>query len=112
MTKAAYAEDDEYLNGMHRSELPPPWTKDEKVWFKDALVSLRNEGKLSTGTAKEVKANMKLALEELVEHHPDFASYKAASGGPWKKRKYNALYNITKRFTDEYVGTAAGERLY
>ena len=52
---------------------------------------------------------MELAVKEVAAYNSNFEKYKDTSGGKWKKRKYDALYYMTKRFTDEYVGTVKGE---
>ena len=35
-------EDPEFMNGVHVSEWPPPWTEGDKIYFKDALMTLRD----------------------------------------------------------------------
>ena len=47
---------------------------------------------------------MAKAVDVMAERDNDFAAYKNQRGGNLHKRQYNILYNITKRFTDEYVG--------
>ena len=101
-------EDEEFVNGVPLREMPPPWTEEEKMFFKDALMTLAEEGKLTKGSAKDIKANMERAVAEVAAYNGSFKKYKDTSGGKWKKRKYDALYYMTKRFADEYVGTVAG----
>ena len=110
-TKTGYVEDDEYLNGVPKSEWGPAWTEEERMLFKDALEDLKRAGKLSTGKRKSVRSNMELALDELVEYHSGFADYRDTKHGSWKERKYQALYTITRHFTDKNMGIEAGEAL-
>ena len=110
-TKTGYVENDDYLNGVPKSEWSPPWTEEERMLFKDALEDLKNAGKLTKGKRKSIRSNMELALDELVEYHSDFADYRDTNGGSWKERKYQALYTITRHFTDKNMGIEAGEAL-
>ena len=109
--KTQAVEDEEYVNGVPLSELPPPWTDREKQFFKDALRSLHRDGHLTRGKKNDVKSNMDKALDELVEYHGSFVDYRDSKPGRLKERKYQALYAMTRHFTEKYVGTAAGEAL-
>ena len=74
-------------------------------------MELRKEGKLSKGSSKDIRTNMELAVKELAAYNSNFEKYRDTIGGKWKKRKYDVLYQMTKRFTEEFVGTIKGEQL-
>ena len=42
--KMKVVEDEEYINGMPKSEMGDPWTKDERERFKMTLISLNKAG--------------------------------------------------------------------
>ena len=50
---------------------------------------------------------MELALVEVAKQDQEFRKYMNTEGGAWKKWKYDALYRIAEKFTEEYVPVAA-----
>ena len=65
-------EDDEYVNGVHESELPPPWTPGEKLFFKNELMDLLQAGKLTKGSTKDIKANLDKAVAGAATYNRTF----------------------------------------
>ena len=47
---------------------------------------------------------MDQVVEALADQHQDWAEYMNCKGGTPRKRQYDNLYTLTKRFTEEYVG--------
>ena len=85
-------ESDDYLNGVHKKEWGAAWTRQQGARFVETLKVLAVQGKYQTTGEKPIVNNYEMAVHEMAKQDSDFEKYLKAPGGPWKTRKYDALY--------------------
>ena len=67
-------------------------TRQQGARFVETLKVLAVQGKYQTTGEKPIVNNYEMAVHEMAKQDPDFDKYLKAPGGPWKTRKYDALY--------------------